>query len=502
MALFGTPGERIAYSVYPSEAQGAPTLLLLHGFTASAASFDANLAALRRNFNVITVELLGHGQSDAPADPAAYAPGPAVERILGLLDYLGHERVLLCGHSLGGALGLRLALDAPERLSGLVIINSNSAAGTPEWRENARRGMHEMAQRVRNEGVNVMRKTRLYPAHSKRLDSRSRELLVRDFERLTAEGVAGTAEALVVDVNCFERLDSLRVPTLVVLGDRDADFVKNAPGFVNRLPGDYVYTARLDGAGHAANIEQPEAFERALLTFASEIGLIDAPRGRPTKGRNFGTLALTAVGAALVMGGIALLTASFLTGGSSNNGPERAAAAVATPTAKSATTPVITAVAGVRTEGPSPTAPATATAPTTPTPAPPPPTSVPTKPANAAPPPPTATPTETPTPTPTPTATPSPTPTGPYALISGPGSGAPGEILTFFDESRPPEDVQQHVWSAGGAATIVDASNPAAVRIKFPAAGCYTVSLTVSMRGRSSTFTASERVTIGDAICN
>ena len=120
MALFGTPGERIAYEVYPSEAAGAPRLMLLHGFTASAASFEANIADLRRNFEVITVELLGHGKSDAPADSAAYGPAPAVARILGLMDHLGRERVLLCGHSLGGAVGLRLALDAPDRLSGLV----------------------------------------------------------------------------------------------------------------------------------------------------------------------------------------------------------------------------------------------------------------------------------------------------------------------------------------------------------------------------------------------
>ena len=367
--------------------------------------------------------------------------------------------------------------------------------------------MHEMAERVRREGVDVMRKTRLYPAHSRRLDARSRELLVRDFERLTADGVAGTAESLVVDVNCFERLGELRVPTLVVLGDRDADFVKNAPPFVNRLPAGYVYTARLDGAGHAANIEQPEAFAQTLLTFASEIGVLDAATAAaPTKGRNFSTMALTTVGAALVMGGIALLTAAFLTGGSIQRRARPGSSAEHTDTeigdysdrhrgCGSADCRGFGDGGGAGSDGRNGDAHtaggnshgdvgADARASECPSP-----------------PPPTPTPTETPTPTATPTVPPTPTPSGPLAAISGPGSGSPGDTLTFFDASRPPESVQQRVWSAGSVAEIVPNLNPAAAVVKFPESGCYTVSLTISMRGVSSTFTASHRVAIGGAIC-
>jgi alpha-beta hydrolase superfamily lysophospholipase len=115
-AVVRQPGERIAYEVH--RGSGGPPLVLLHGFTASKASFVSNVASLSEQFTVITVELLGHGDSEAPADPAAYAAPVAIERILDLLDHLGYERVLLCGHSLGGAVALRLALDAPDRLAG------------------------------------------------------------------------------------------------------------------------------------------------------------------------------------------------------------------------------------------------------------------------------------------------------------------------------------------------------------------------------------------------
>ncbi|MBK7126636.1 MAG: alpha/beta fold hydrolase [Dehalococcoidia bacterium] len=112
MPLFGAPGERIGYELY-SHPDGAPPLVLIHGFTASKASFEVNLAGLREHFTVVSVELLGHGDSEAPEDPVFYRPERAVRRILQLLEHLGYGRALFCGHSLGGALALRLALRAP-----------------------------------------------------------------------------------------------------------------------------------------------------------------------------------------------------------------------------------------------------------------------------------------------------------------------------------------------------------------------------------------------------
>lgn len=271
MPLFGRPGERIAYSVH-QRSEGAPPLFLVHGFTASRASFGNNIEPLSEQFTVVVTELLGHGNSEAPDDSGPYGPGPAVGRILGLMDHLGYERVLLCGHSLGGALALRLALDAPERLAGLVIINSNSAAGTPEWRDAARPGLREMAARVRREGKDFLKKTRLYPAHSRRLPPEIRDQLAHDFDRTADAGVAGTAEALTVEVNAYERLGELRVPTLVVIGELDREFVRNAPPFVERMPAGMVQSVTIEGGGHAANVERREAFEAALLQFAAEIG--------------------------------------------------------------------------------------------------------------------------------------------------------------------------------------------------------------------------------------
>ncbi|MCZ2108424.1 MAG: alpha/beta fold hydrolase [Dehalococcoidia bacterium] len=508
MPLHGTPGERIAYEVYPSRPGGGPPLVLVHGFTASSVAFDTNIEPLREHFTVITADLLGHGASDAPPEPDPYHAEAAVQRLVGLFDELGLERVLLAGHSLGGAVALRLALEHPERLAGVVVINSMSAAGDPAWRQTAAASMAELGRRVRTEGTAFLKKTRLYPAHSKRLDDRSRQLLVTAFDSIPPEGIAGTAEALIPSVNAWEHHAGLAVPLLVVVGDRDREFMEIAGAFVARFPAGMVRKVTLAGAGHAANIEQPRGFESAVTQFAEEIGFLPAASTPPGPGNRFSRNALTAVGALLVVGGIGLLGASLVVGGSQRAKQPTMAAAVASPSST-----VVTAVAGTRVAGPnaiepgspapSPvvvtttatTTPATATATATSTPQA---AATPVRAANT--PAPTLTPTPTPTPAPTNTPTPSatPRPAGPYAAMSGPTRVAVGETATFIDASGPGADTLKSDWATSGE--VVSQTNASVLRVHFSTPGCYTVSITTYFRGGVSR-TASTVVAAGDVDC-
>ena len=507
MPRFGKPGERIGYAVYPSA--GGPPIVLVHGFTASAASFAANIPGLNKRFEVISMELLGHGESDSPKDSAPYAPDAAVARILALLDELGHEKVLLCGHSLGAALCLRVALDAPERLAGLILINSMSAAGTPEWREDARPGMSAMAERLRAEGSDFLRQTRLYPAHSKRLDPESRELLMRAFDATDPNGLAGTAESLVIDVNSFERLGELEVSTLVVVGERDKAFAEAAPDFIDRMPAVLVRRVQLNEAGHAANIEQPEAFESAVIAFAEDLGYLPpaTPVALPAAGSGRGGLTLTAVGSALVVGGLALLAGAFLFArGDGDSGAVVAASAdgaASTPTA-------VSLVAGTRAAGPGPGATPGSNLPNTPLPA----VATAVQPAGATttattvPATATARPTSTPEstttattvpPTPSPT-TPPPTatPSGPRASISGPGAASLGTPVGFVGSASGATVLGQPSWTAGGG--TVASFNAFAPMITFTQAGCQSVTVTFNFAG-GVTKTASMVVPVGGARC-
>ena len=501
MPLFGKPGERISYEIH-AQRQGAPPIILIHGFTASRASFLSNIDRLSERFTVITVELLGHGSSDAPVDPKPYGPSSAIERITLLMDELGYEEVLLCGHSLGGAVALRMALDVPQRVAGLVVINSVSAAGTPDWREGAREDTRQMGARARVEGTAFLRTTNLYPAHSRRLPDDAREALVRDFDRILPVGFAGTAEALVADVNAFERIHELTMPTLVVIGDKDRAFKERAPAMIAQIRPDLAHSVTIENAGHAANLEQPEAFEAALFTFAEGIGYLGAvPPVQPQESK-LRSLALTGVGAVLVAVGAGLLAWTIIGGGDDRPGGIRAQNSSFGPTATSTSVPTraIETVAGVRTAGSeSPTAASavsTATQPPTATPLP--------VVATAAPPAPTvlaATATTSATETPlAPTATvvlPTATPQGGlFASISGPTSVAPGGIATFIDSSPRAAEALNRTWTYPGGTRRVDL----AVSVTFPVApGCYPVTLAVVFP--AGTRTVSLMVSVGGASC-
>ncbi len=482
MSQFGQPGERIGYEVFPHPA-GAPPIVLLHGFTASSASFLSNLRALRDRFTVITVDLLGHGASDSPPETEPYRPHYAVARVIGLLDELGIEKALLCGHSLGGALALRLALDWPERVAGLVIINSNSAAGTPRWREEVQPRMVEMAERLRAEGTGFLKRSRIYPAASPRLPADARAQLAADFARLSPLGVAGTAEGLVAQVNVLDRLQELNVPTLIVVGSRDADFVANAPRLAAAMPIGLATTVGIEDAGHAANLEQPEAFHRALFAFAENSGYLAAlPQGATDEGIR--RTVLLALGAVFLVTGIGLLVAAVLNTGGGNSPATAIPLATNTPARTSS-------VAGVRATSPSNgQTPAAAVNPATPTGAPS--TATPAvvvatatiRPSSTTTPGPTLTPGNTPTPTATPsptataTLTATATPSGPSVTVSGPASASVGGSATY-SLSITPANYFSIEWFVDNGATFGSGTNPASRTVTFPAPGCYAVGASV-----------------------
>lgn len=430
MPLFGEPGAGIGYEIYPGP-EGSPPIILLHGFAASSSIFGSNIGDLAQKFTVVTVDLLGHGESDAPVEVEPYTPGPAVERVIDLMDDLGYDQALFCGHALGGALALRLALDHPDRVAGVIMVNSASAAGTPRWRTETQPRLEQIAARIRAEGTWFIRESRLYPARSRRIPEADRDRLGYDFDQTPAAGLAGTAEGLVAHVNAWERLGELTVPVLAIAGDHDRDFMQGAPRMVAQMRQNRVQLVTFEDAGHAANLEEPDLFDEAVTGFAQEIGYLPTAAGESSR-----RTALMMVIGSVIVALVALAAAAVIItnrgGGSATptpfdpNAGNTPGATVTTPgaSATAATTGTGSATAaatGTPTGTPGPTDTATSTPRPTNTP----------QAANPTPVPPTATPgpTDTPAATSTPTQPPTPsataTPTGPSASIVGPtGSGS------------------------------------------------------------------------------
>jgi pimeloyl-ACP methyl ester carboxylesterase len=241
-----------------------PFLLLVHGMLSSRAQWMLNIPALSADYRPVVVELFGHARSPTPDDPGAYSPDRYVAEFEAVRASLGVERWLICGQSLGAALTLRYALDCPDRVVAQVFTNSNSALADEAWRERVIPLMAAQARYLREEGTAALEGHPLNPARGKRLPPDARDALVADYRLHTAPGIANTGQYTVPDSSVRRRAHETRVPTLLVVGERETGFAEARTYAERTIPG--IQVEALD-AGHAVNLEAADRFNLALTRF-------------------------------------------------------------------------------------------------------------------------------------------------------------------------------------------------------------------------------------------
>ena len=128
VALLDRHGVNIYYEVVGS----GPAIVFTHGFGASSHMFAGTVERLSADHTVITWDIRGHGRSDYPPDVAHYSPQLAVGDIAALLDAVGARDAVIAGHSLGGYLSLAFNLAHPNRVRGLVLIDTGPGYRKPE----------------------------------------------------------------------------------------------------------------------------------------------------------------------------------------------------------------------------------------------------------------------------------------------------------------------------------------------------------------------------------
>ena len=215
------------------------------------------LPELEKRFRVLTYDHPGHGASELPEPPCtveSFADG-----LLGLLDELGLERVSLCGVSLGGMVGMTLALEAPERVERLVLACTSAYLGPPEaWTERERI--------VRTEGMEAIADTVAGRWFTPELAREEPETIAHFRAMLAAtspEGYARCCEAIAA-WDARERITAISAPTLVLAGaDDPATPVEHAELISSKIEGARLVV--LAAAAHLANVERAEAFTSAVL---------------------------------------------------------------------------------------------------------------------------------------------------------------------------------------------------------------------------------------------
>jgi naphthoate synthase len=240
-----------------------PPLLLLHGFTGSARSFDPIAAALREAHTTVAVDLVGHGRSDAPRSPEPYAFARAVADLARLLDALALPHAALLGYSLGGRLALGFAAARPERVTGALLVGASAGIADPVARAARRRDDEALADAIERDGIEAfVARWMALPLFESEARAGADYLDRVRSQRLAnvPHGLAGSLRGMGsgVQPSLHAALARLPVPLLFVAGEDDAKFRALARELARLAPrGD---SAVVSGAGHAAHAERPDAF--------------------------------------------------------------------------------------------------------------------------------------------------------------------------------------------------------------------------------------------------
>lgn len=254
-------GVSLAVDVRGDAAQ--PAILFVHGFPLDRTQWAPMLDALDGTFR-IAPDLRGFGASDAP--DLGYSMATYAADLIALLDALGVERVVVCGLSMGGYIAFELARRAPDRLRGLVLMDTRAEPDSPD----ARRNRDATAQQARDRGPSPIADAMLGRLLSERTP---RTVAARVRGTIMATPVAGLVGALGA---MRDRPDStglladLTLPTLVIVGEDDSI---TPPTDARRLA-EAIPNARLaivSGAAHLPPIEQPRATARLVADFMAQL---------------------------------------------------------------------------------------------------------------------------------------------------------------------------------------------------------------------------------------
>ncbi len=238
-------------------------VVFLHSLGTDHRIWDA-VAARLPGRATIRLDLPGHGLSDAPREPTTIADLASV--VLATLDVEGVRRATIAGLSLGGQIGLRLALDAPERIAALVAMDSGAKLGTEaDWNHRIettlRDGMEAAAPEIFARWFHPEFASR-EPATAHGI----RTLLART----PAVGYAACCRAL-RDEDLRSRLREVTAPTLVLCGDADRSTPPHeVRAFAAAIPG--ARYEEIAGAGHQICVERPEAVADAVDRFLGALG--------------------------------------------------------------------------------------------------------------------------------------------------------------------------------------------------------------------------------------
>ena len=249
---------------YVIEGEG-PWLTMSHSLACNISMWDEQAKLLSPRFKVLRYDTRGHGASDAPRGP--YTLEQMADDAKALFDALGIQRTHWLGLSMGGMIGQTFALKYPGFFQSMVLADTTSRRPP-----NAEQMWGDRVRTARAQGMEGVVESTLArwftePYRQKRKDVMDR--IASGIRATPVEGFAGACEAI-ARVDVLDRLNEIKCPTLVMVGEHDHGTPPEAARAIQaKIPGSELVI--IPSAAHLSNVEQTEAFNKALLAFYDRV---------------------------------------------------------------------------------------------------------------------------------------------------------------------------------------------------------------------------------------
>ncbi len=246
---------------YETRGEGQP-LVFIHGLGSSTRDWESQIPEFSKSFQVITLDLRGHGQSDKPAGP--YTMQQFSDDLSGLLQALGVASAHIVGISLGGGIAFQFAIDHPTQVKTLTIVNSAPTLGDPAQ---VKPEIDRRVGIVQQMGMRAMGQALAPNLFPKPEHAVLRETFI---ERWAENDPRAYIEATrsMLDWNVVAQLGKIQCPTLVIAADQDYSPVAVKEAYIKLMPNARLVV--IPDAHHATPIERPAEFNAALAKFLGE----------------------------------------------------------------------------------------------------------------------------------------------------------------------------------------------------------------------------------------
>ena len=248
---------------YSDQGTGRP-IVFLHAFPLNRTMWATQERLLSSQFRIITIDLRGHGESDAPL--WCYPLEQSADDVSALLDHLEIQRALFVGLSMGGYILFAFYRKYAARVKGLILADTKAQADTEEGKN----GRFQLAQIAYKKGPSAIADL-MIPKLLSSATVQTKPDLVQQvrvmIESTQISGIAGDLMAMAERPDSVPLLSQITCPTQIIVGALD----QATPPSDAKLMGEQIPHARLaiiPNAAHLANLEQPEAFNQIVSTFA------------------------------------------------------------------------------------------------------------------------------------------------------------------------------------------------------------------------------------------